>query len=61
MDLLMLDETDITGGLAYLTTFVNNFRTKVTTDLGTFEAYSCLYSSINGELSDGGALLIPFE
>lgn len=54
-------ETDITGGQAYLVTFVDNFQSRVTTDLGTFEAYSCLYNSFNGELSNGGALVHPFE
>lgn len=54
-------ETDIMGGQAYLVTFVDNFQSRVTTDLGTFEAYSCLYNSFNGELSNGGALVHPFE
>ena len=54
-------QTDITGGMAYLVTFVNNFQTRVTTDLGTFEAYSCLYNTINGDLSNGGALFLPFR
>jgi hypothetical protein len=54
-------ETDIMGGQAYLVTFIDNFQSRVTTDLGTFEAYSCLYNSFNGELSNGGALVHPFE
>lgn len=54
-------QTDITGGQAFLTTFLNNFQSRVTTDLGTFESYSCLYNTINGELSNGGALVIPFK
>lgn len=54
-------ETDIIGGSAFLTTFLNNFKSRVETDLGTFEAYSCLYNTINGELSNGGALVHPFE
>ena len=54
-------ETDIMGGQAYLVTFIDNFQSRVTTDLGTFEAYSCLYNSFNGELSNGGAIAIPFE
>lgn len=54
-------QTDIMGGQAYLVTFVNNFQTRVTADSGTFEAYSCLYDSLNDELSNGGALFHPFE
>jgi hypothetical protein len=54
-------QTDITGGLLYLIPFVNSFQTRVVADSGTFEAYSCLYNSINGELSNGGALTQLFK
>ena len=54
-------ETDIMGGQAYLVTFIDNFQSRVTIDSGTFEAYSCLYNSFNGELSNGGALYLPFN
>ena len=54
-------QTDITGGLDYIKTFVNSFQTRVTTDSGTFEAFSCLNDFINGELSNGGALVLLFE
>ena len=54
-------QTDILGNLAYLTTYENAFQSRVTTDLGTFEAYSCLYNTMLGELSNGGAKTLLFE
>lgn len=54
-------QTDITGGLSYIKTFVDLFQSRVTTDSGTFESYTCLYNSINGDLSNGGALVLGFE
>ncbi len=54
-------ETDITGGLAYLTTFTNSFQNRVIADGGTFEAYRCLYEKLDGNLSNGGALFLPFN
>ena len=54
-------ETDITGGLGYVTIFIDAFQTRVTNDSGTFEAYSCLNSFFNGDLSNGGALVLSFE
>lgn len=54
-------QTDIVGGLAYLATFINDFQSRVVADSGTLEAYTCLYNSINNDLSNGGALFIPFN
>lgn len=54
-------QTDITGGLYYLTSFVNTFSARVIADSGTFEATTCLYNNINGDLSNGGALTQLFK
>jgi hypothetical protein len=45
----------------YLTSFVDDFRARVLNDGGTFEAYSCLYNSIRGNLSYGGYLTHKFQ
>lgn len=40
------EETNIFGDLAPLTQIVTDFETRVTTDLGTFEAFDCLFASL---------------
>jgi hypothetical protein len=47
-------ETDITGDYAFIDTFITSFSSRITTDSGTFEASSCLYNSLFGEISQGG-------
>lgn len=47
-------ETDLTGDYAFIDTFITSFSSRIATDLGTFEASSCLYNSLFGLITQGG-------